>query len=82
MARKKNIVPVNSMRDLVDLVNHNSEVLDRRTRKLGKKSRNLKVLCVIAIGYAIYAAVENRKQEERVYQLSVRVQKLEQGEGE
>lgn len=82
MARKKNIVPINSMEDLVVLINHNSEVLDRRTRKLGKSSRKLKVLCVIAIGYAIYAAVENLKQEEKVYQLSVRVQKLEQGEGE
>lgn len=82
MAKRKNVVPITSMRGLVDLVNHNSEVLDRRTRKLAKNNRNLKVLCVLTIGYAIYAAIENRKQEEQIYQLSVRVKKLEQSEGE
>ena len=80
MAKKKNIVPINSMRDLVDLVNHNSQVLDRRTKKLVKSARNMKILCFIAVGYAIYTAI--RKQEEQVYQLSVRVNKLEQSEGE
>ena len=82
MAKKKNIVPINSMQDLVDLVNHNSQVLDRRTKKLVKSARNMKILCFIAVGYAIYAAIECRKQEEQVYQLSVRVNKLEQSEGE
>lgn len=82
MAKKKNIVPINSMRDLVDLVNHNSQVLDRRTKKLVKSARNVKILCFIAVGYAIYTAIECRKQEEQVYQLSVRVNKLEQSEGE
>lgn len=70
------------MRDLVDLVNHNSQVLDRRTKKLVKSARNMKILCFIAVGYAIYTAIEYRKQEEQVYQLSVRVNKLEQSEGE
>lgn len=82
MAKKKNIVPINSMRDLVDLVNHNSQVLDRRTKKLVKSARNMKILCFIAVGYAIYTVIEYRKQEEQVYQLSVRVNKLEQSEGE
>lgn len=82
MAKKKNIVPINSMRDLVDLVNHNSQVLDRRTKKLVKSARNMKILYFIAVGYAIYTAIEYRKQEEQVYQLSVRVNKLEQSEGE
>ena len=82
MTKKKNIVTVTSVKDVVDIVNHNTSVFDRRTKKLAKGNRNLKVLCLMAIGYAIYAAVENLKQEEKVYQLSVRVQKLEQGEGE
>ncbi len=82
MAKKKNIVPVTSMRDLVELVNHNSVALDRRTRKLAKSARNLKVLCIMTIGYAIYTMAKYQKQEEQVYQLSVRVKKLEQSEEE
>ena len=82
MAKKKNIVHINSMRDLVDLVNHNSQVLDRRTKKLAKGNRNLKVLCIMAIGYAIYTGIQCRKQEEQIYQLSVKMNKLEQSEGE
>ena len=82
MVKKKNIVPINSMGDLVDLINHNSNVLDRRTRKLAQGNRNLKVLCLMAIGYAIYTGIQCRKQEEQIYQLSVKMNKLEQSEGE
>lgn len=82
MAKKKNIVPINSMGDLVDLINHNSNVLDRRTKKLAKGNRNLKVLCIMAIGYAIYTGIQCRKQAEQIYQLSVKMNKLEQSEGE
>ena len=70
------------MGDLVDLINHNSNVLDRRTKKLAKGNRNLKVLCIMAIGYAIYTGIQCRKQEEQIYQLSVKMNKLEQSEGE
>ena len=79
MAKKKNIVPINSMQDQV---NHNSQVLDRRTKKLVRSARNVKILCFIAVGYAIYTAIECRKQEEQIYQLSVKMNKLEQSEGE
>ena len=82
MAKKKNIVPINSMGDLVDLINHNSNVLDRRTKKLAKGNRNLKVLCIMAIGYAIYTGIQCRKEEGQIYQLSVKMNKLEQSEGE
>ena len=82
MVKKKNIVPINSMGDLVDLINHNSNVLDRRTKKLAKGNRNLKVLCIMAIGYAIYTGIQCRKQAEQIYQLSVKMNKLEQSEGE
>ena len=79
MAKKKNIVPINSMQDQV---NHNSQVLDRRTKKLVRSARNVKILCFVAVGYAIYTAIECRKQEEQLYQLSIKVKKLEHNEGE
>ena len=46
------------------------------------RSRNVKILCFIAVGYAIYTAIECRKQEEQLYQLSIKVKKLEHNEGE
>lgn len=82
MAKKTKSVPIASMGDLIDLVNHNCDLFDRRTKKLAKSGRKLKVLCVLSIGYAIHTAIKCRKQEEQVYQLSVRVNKLEQSEGE
>lgn len=82
MKKKKASVPIASMGDLIDLVNHNCDLFDRRTKKLAKSSRNLKFLCVFAIGCAIHTTIQCRKQEEQVYQLSVRMKKLEQSEGE
>lgn len=82
MAKKKNIVTVTSVKDVVDIVNHNTSVFDWRTKKLAKGNRNLKVLCLMAIGYAIYTGIQCRKQEEQIYQLSVKMNKLEQSEGE
>lgn len=79
---KKNTVSIHSASDVINVINHNTSVFDRRTKKLIRNSRSLKVLCVVAIGYAVYAAVETRKQEESIYQLSVKVTKLERGEGE
>ena len=82
MTKKKNIVTVTSVKDVVDIVNHNTSVFDRRTKKLAKGNRNLKVLCLMAIGYTIYTDIQCRKQEEQIYQLSVKMNKLEQSEGE
>lgn len=82
MAKKRKSVLIASIGDLIDLVNHNCELFDRRTRKLAKGNRNLKVLCLMAIGYAIYTGIQCRKQEEQIYQLSVKMNKLEQSEGE
>lgn len=82
MAKKRKSVPIASIGDLIDLVNHNCELFDRRTKKLAKGNRNLKVLCLMAIGYAIYTGIQCRKQEEQIYQLSVKMNKLEQSEGE
>lgn len=82
MTRKNRNVTITSLEDLVNLVNHNFGTFDRRTRKLAKGNRNLKALCIMAIGYAIYTGIQCRKQENQVYQLSVRVNKLEQHEEE
>ena len=78
MVKKKKPVPIKTMGDLVELVNHNCDFFDRSIKKLTKKNRSLKVLCVVAIG----CAIENRKQEETIYQLSIRVKKLENSKGE
>ena len=40
------------------------------------------MLALVSVGCAIWSEVERRKQEEQIYQLSVRVKKLERGEGE
>ena len=48
--------------------------------KLNKQSRSNKVfeaIAVIAAGCAILSEIERRKLEEQVYQLSIRVKKLE-----
>ncbi len=80
--KKKSVAPIRSMGDMVALVNHNCDLFDRQIKKLAKSNHNLRLLSVVAVGFALYTAVECRKQEEKVYQLSVRVQKLERGEGE
>lgn len=82
MAKIKKMVPISSVSDLLDLVNHNCDVFERRIGKLAKSNRGLKILCVAAIGCAICSAIECRKQEEELYRLSIRVSKLEYGEGE
>ena len=46
------------------------------------RNRSATMLALAAFGYAVWAEMERRKQEEQVYQLSVRVKKLEYGEGE
>lgn len=53
--------------------------------KLNKQSRSnraFKAIAVIAAGCAILSEIERRKLEEQVYQLSIRVKKLERSEGE
>ncbi len=82
MAKKRESVLIASMSDLIDLVNHNCDLFESQIKKLTKSNRNLRLLGLAAIGFTLYTAVECKKQEEKVYQLSVRVQKLERGEGE
>lgn len=80
--KKKNVVPIRSMGDMVALVNHNCDFFENQIKKLVKSNRNLRLLGLASIGLAVYTAVECRKLDEKVYQLSVKVQKLERGEGE
>lgn len=82
MAKKKNFMNVSSLGELTYIVNHNFDVLERRFKKLAKSNRNVKALCVVAIGYSVYTAIRSRKHEEQIYQLSVRIKKLERNEEE
>lgn len=82
MANNKKIMLVKSLEDLNYLLNHNCGALERQIKKVGKNCRSAKVLCMVAIGYAFYAAVKSRKLDEQIYQLSIKVKKLECNEGE
>ena len=82
MVKKGKLVAVSSLGDLTVLVNHNCRVLEIRLVKLTRRNRSATMLALAAFGYAVWAEMERRKQEEQVYQLSVRVKKLEYGEGE
>ena len=59
-----------------------SKELTNLFRKQVKGQRGLKMLTLVSIGCVIWSEVERRKHEEQIYQLSVRVKKLERGEGE
>lgn len=82
MGKKGKFVPVSTLGDLTDLLNHNCQALEKRLTKLARRNRSVSVLAIAAFGYAVWSEMERRKQEEQVYQLSVRVKKLEYGEGE
>lgn len=79
MSKKGKFVDICTLEDLTALVNHNFQAFEKRVAKLSRKSSMLTVLAVVGV-YAL--AAENRKREEQVYQLSVRVKKLEYDKGE
>lgn len=82
MSKKGQFVPVSTLGDLTELMNHNCRVLERRLSKLSRRSRSITILAVAAFGYAVWSEAQRRKQEEQVYQLSLKVKKLEYSEGE
>ena len=84
MARKKKIVsvPIRTTEDLLNLINHNVDATEKALAKLSRKNRRLGVVSAVAIVFALCAASECRKQDEELYKLSIRVQKLENKEGE
>ena len=79
MSKKGKFVDICTLEDLTALVNHNFQAFEKRVAKLSRKSSMLTVLAVAAV---MALAAENRKREEQVYQLSVRVKKLEYDKGE
>lgn len=82
MSKKGQYVPVSTLGDLTELVNHNCRILEKRLSKLSRRSRSITVLAVAAFGYAVWAEAQRRKQEEELYRLSLKVKDLEYGEGE
>ena len=73
---------ISTLGDVVELVNNNTDALDRSIYKLIKKNRTTRIIAVLAIVYSVYAAVNLQKQDEELYKLSIRVNKLESKEGE
>ena len=70
-------VPIRNLADLVNVVNYNAESLGRQIRKIAKNRRHLTILSGVVTGLAIVAAYQRQKMEDQVYNLSVRVKKLE-----
>ena len=81
MSKKGKFVDICTLEDLTALVNH-FQAFEKRVAKLSRKSSMLTVLAVAAVVGVYALAAENRKREEQVYQLSVRVKKLEYDKGE
>ena len=77
MSKKGKFVDICTLEDLTALVNHNFQAFEKRVAKLSRKSSMLTVLAVAAVVGVYALAAENRKREEQVYQLSVRL--LHQG---
>lgn len=82
MSKKGQFVPVSTLGDLTELMNHNCRVLERQLSKLSRRNRSITILAVAAFGYAVWSEAQRRKQEEQVYQLSLKVKELEYSEGE
>lgn len=71
-----------TLEDLTALVNHNFQAFEKRVAKLSRKSSMLTVLCRCRSYGRLRRRRRTRKREEQVYQLSVRVKKLEYDKGE
>ena len=66
MGKKGKFVPVSTLGDLTELLNHNCRVLEKRLVKLTRRNRSATMLALAAFGYAVWAEMERRKQEERM----------------
>lgn len=84
MARKKKIVsvPIRTTEDLLNLINHNVDATEKMFAKLGKKNRRIGIISAFAVVFALCTASECRKQDDEIYKLSLRLDKLENKEGE
>ncbi len=59
-----------------------SKELLTQLKKQARSNTALKALAIVSIGCAIWSEIERRKQEEEIYQLTIRVKKLERNEEE
>lgn len=59
-----------------------SKKFQNQLKKQVSSARGFKALAIAAIVCAVASEVERRKLDEQVYQLTVRVKKLEHSEGE
>ena len=82
MGKRGKFVNIQTLGDLTALVNHNSQALERRVAKLCRRSRTASIFAVAALWCVVWSEMERRKQEEQIYQLSIKVKKLERSEGE
>ena len=73
---------IHNIGDMVALENHNTQALGHRLKKLAKRNRSMTLIGLLTVGGLIYLADKSRKQEEELYKLSIRVEKLENKEGE
>ena len=82
MSKKRPICSGKHLRRLNGTDEPNCRVLERQLSKLSRRNRSITILAVAAFGYAVWSEAQRRKQEEQVYQLSLKVKKLEYSEGE
>lgn len=59
-----------------------SKEVFNQLKKQTRSNRGLKALVVVSVACAIWSEVNRRKQEEEIYQLTIRVKKLERNEEE
>jgi len=59
-----------------------SKELLTQLKKQTRSNTAFKALAIVSIGCAIWSEIERRKQEEEIYQLTIRVKKLERNEEE
>lgn len=75
-------VPVHNLTDLVEIVTDHADMLVKQTKFISRNSGRITILSWAMIGFVIFSAYQHQKLEEQVYNLSVRVKKLEYSEGE
>ncbi len=78
---KTKLMPINNLGDLTHLVNVNMDLVEHWVKKLRKSNRRLKALAVVGVAYAAWSEYQRRTQEEEIYRLTLKVDKLER-EGE
>lgn len=66
----------------MNTITHNIFVTIKPSKKLAKVNRRTMVLAVAGIGFAVWAEINRREQEEQIELLARKITNLEHGEGE